>query len=270
MVVVTVSDRAPELVLETDALKKHFGGIKAVDGVSVTVREGEILSIIGPNGAGKTTFFNCLTGVHEPTAGRVTFDTDEGWRDITGDATHDIAADGLVRTFQNARPFESLTARENVLTGLGRDRYRSLSMFRRYETDEALERADALLERVGLADYATTEGGGLPLALQRRLEIARALALEPRVLLLDEPAAGLNGEESTAFMDLLRDIVSDGLTVVLIEHAMDVVMGISDRVYVLDRGEVIAEGDPAAIQDDDRVKEAYLGESKTGGETHAP
>ncbi len=253
--------RVTEPVLRTDGLKKHFGGIKAVDGVSIHVDEGEILSIIGPNGAGKTTLFNLLTGVYDATAGTVDFRPDEEWRDITDEPTHDITKLGVVRTFQNARPFSELTARQNVLTGLGADRYRSLSMFTRYEQEAAMTRADELLSRVGLSEYASALGGDLPLALQRRLEIARVLALDPRVILLDEPAAGLNEDESEELMALLSEFADDGLTVVLIEHAMDVVMGISHRIYVLDRGEIIAEGDPVAIQSNEQVKQAYLGET---------
>lgn len=257
-----------EAVLRTKDLNKFFGGIHAVDSVSMTMFEGEVLGIIGPNGAGKTTLFNLITGVHSATNGVVEYsDSSDEWLDLTERSTHSIAKLGLVRTFQNARPFDGLTVRQNVLTGMGYSRYRLGEMFTRYMTDNHMEKADELLERVGLLDYADADSTDLPLALQRRLEIARALGLEPRVLLLDEPAAGLNEEEGRALTELLRELAGDGLTVALIEHTMDVVMNISDRIYVLDQGSVIAEDEPTEIQNNDRVVEAYLGDSIEENET---
>ncbi|MFT4890466.1 MAG: branched-chain amino acid transport system ATP-binding protein [Halobacteriales archaeon] len=250
-------------ILRTDGLHKFFGGVHAVDDVSIEVTDGEILSIIGPNGAGKTTLFNLITGVHDASEGSAEFLVDGDWTQVTGRPPHAIAELGLVRTWQNVRPFGGLTTRENVLAGLGHDRYRSASMFGRYDRETHEATADDLLERVGMDEYADTPASSLPLALQRRVEIARALALDPELLLLDEPAAGLNKEESEELMALLRDLVEEGLTIVLIEHAMDVVMNVSDRIYVLDQGSIIAEGSPIEIQNDERVVEAYFGESET-------
>lgn len=251
-----------DVLLKTDGLHKYFGGVHAVDDVSIAVTSGEILSIIGPNGAGKTTLFNLITGVHEESSGSAEFLVGDEWVRLTGRPTYEIAALGLVRTWQNVRPFADLTARENVLAGLGYDRYRSLSMFRRHDGRLEESAADELLDRTGIGGYSDTRAGSLPLALQRRLEIARALALDPTLLLLDEPAAGLNEEESKELMELLRSLVADGLTIVLIEHAMDVVMNVSDRIYVLDQGSIIAEGTPDEIQNDERVIEAYFGEAE--------
>jgi len=253
---------AGRAILRTQGLHKYFGGVHAVADVSIEVTEGEILSIIGPNGAGKTTLFNLITGVHEVSEGSAEFRADGEWKRVTGRPPHEIAELGLVRTWQNVRPFGGLTTRENVLAGLGHERYRSSGMFGRYDREAHESTADDLLEKVGMAEYADTPASSLPLALQRRLEIARALALDPEIVLLDEPAAGLNEEESEELMALLRELVEEGLTIVLIEHAMDVVMNVSDRIYVLDQGSIIAEGPPRAIQKDERVVEAYFGESE--------
>lgn len=248
-------------LLRTRDLQKQFGGLVAVNGISIHVDEGEILSLIGPNGAGKTTVFNLLTGFHKPTAGTAEFHTDGGWVQILGQRPHWIVKQGLVRTFQQTRPFGELSVRENVLVALGRERYESLAMFGRYDRDEHLDYADKLLDKVELNGYAETPGNELPLALQRRLEMARALALEPRVLLLDEPAAGLNESESEELLDLLLKLNADGITIGLVSHTMQLVMNVSDRVYVLHQGSIIAEGSPGEIQDDQRVAEAYLGET---------
>jgi ABC-type branched-subunit amino acid transport system ATPase component len=258
----TTEDHDPvENILRTHGMNKYFGGLHAVDSVSLSVREGEILSIIGPNGAGKTTLFNLITGVFQPSGGSTElFVPGRGWAELTGRATHEIAELGLVRTFQNARPFHGLTVRENILAGMGLERYRSLEMFGRYDTQEDIARANTILADVGLAEHADTQGSNLPLALQRRLEIGRALALEPRILLLDEPAAGLNDEENRSLVSLLQTIRNRDTTIVLIEHTMEVVMSVSDRIVVLDQGAVIAEGNPGTIRTNPRVKEAYLGE----------
>jgi len=260
-----MSDRVT--ILRTEGLKKSFGGLDAVDNVSIDVYRGEILSIIGPNGAGKTTLFNLLTGFHSPTEGtasiRASAESEEDqptWIQISSRRTSGIVDLGIGRTFQNVRPFGDLTVRQNVISGLGKDWYGSLNLFRRYTTNNTQKKADNLLERVGLSDQAEAQGDELPIALQRRLEIARALALDPKLLLLDEPAGGLNEDESQDLMTLLRSLVSEELTIVLIEHSMDVVMNVSDRIYVIDQGEVIAEGVPEEIQQDERVKQAYLGE----------
>jgi ABC-type branched-subunit amino acid transport system ATPase component len=251
---------AVEPTLRTVDLHRHFGGIRAVDGVSITINDSEILSVIGPNGAGKTTLFNVLTGVLAPTSGSAEMLTDEGWVELTGHSSDEVARRGLVRTFQNVRPFDNLTVRQNVLAGLGSRRYRTPAVVGRYDTADARETADELLERVGLRGYEELNGGELPLAMQRRLEIARALALDPTILLLDEPAAGLNEAESKELLELLQQLREEGLTIGLVSHTIDLVMNVSDRIYVLDRGEIIAEGDPETIQHSDRVAEAYLGE----------
>lgn len=254
-------ETATEPLLRTTDLAKHFGGVKAVDGVSIRVLAGEILSVIGPNGAGKTTLFNTISGGYEPTRGTAELRVGPGeFVEVTGRPMHEIARLGLVRTFQNVRPFADLTVLENVLAAIGTRHYQSIRLFDRFETPEAVSEAEELLERVGLSRYRDANGDELPLALQRRLEVARALALDPAVLLLDEPAAGLNEDESEEFMALLEGLAGDGYTIVLVSHSMDLVMNVSDRIYVLDRGRIIAEGDPATIQSDERVIEAYFGE----------
>ena len=255
--------RAGQVILRTENLAKHFGGVKAVDGVSIEVRSGEILSIIGPNGAGKTTLFNTISGIFEPTHGRAEIRTGpDEWFEVTGQPMHEIARRGLVRTFQNVRPFADLTVLENVLAAIGTRHYRSSRLFERYESADAVEEAESLLERVGLARYRNADGDELPLALQRRLEVARALALDPEILLLDEPAAGLNDEESVEFMGLLDQLVAEGFTIVLVSHSMNLVMNVSDRIYVLHQGTIIAEGGTEEIQANERVIEAYFGEGE--------
>ena len=253
--------RGGEVLLEVRNLRKVFGGVTAVASVSFRVVRGEILSVIGPNGAGKTSVFNCLTGVTRPTSGTVS------WlgRSIVGRAPHRVVHLGIARTFQGIRLFPELTAFENVLVGMD---YRArasiagqvLSLPRaRREEDEHHGEAMAWLDFVGLAGRAGERAANLPYGDQRRLEIARALASRPRLLLLDEPAAGMNPTEKVALMRLIRAIRDLGVTVQLIEHDMMLVMGISDRIVVMDRGTVIAEGPPAAIQADQRVIDAYLG-----------
>jgi branched-chain amino acid transport system ATP-binding protein len=251
-------------VLSIENLTKTFGGLTAVDAVTIEVAERQIFSIIGPNGAGKTTLFNLLTGVHRPDGGRIVF---EG-RDITGLPPERVAAHGIGRTFQNTRLFGAMTVFENVLTGLHRHvRYGYLHAVLRTprfarEESRAVARAADLLGYVGLGHRASEIAGSLPYGEQRRLEIARALAVDPRLLLLDEPAAGMNPKETddlTAFMRKLRDDLA--VTIVLIEHHMRVVMQISDRVAVLDYGRKIAEGTPSEVRNDSDVVEAYLGRS---------
>ena len=252
----------PEALLRTELLRKEFGGLVAVDDVTFTVPEGAIVSLIGPNGAGKTTFFNMLTGVYRPTAGRVFF----GEEDVTGKPPHAFTQRGIGRTFQNIRLFQNMTALENVLVGMHVRLKGNLfaAILRtpriRHEEVAARKRAHDLLEFSGLRRKDRELGKNLSYGDQRRLEVARALATEPKLLLLDEPTAGMNPQETadfTAFVGRLRD--EQGLAVLLIEHDMRVVMGVSDRVTVLDYGEKIAEGTPQEIQRNERVIEAYLG-----------
>jgi branched-chain amino acid transport system ATP-binding protein len=247
-------------------LSKHFGGLKALEAVDLVVEEGEIHSVIGPNGAGKTTLFNCVTGIYPPTRGRVTFDD----RDITGLAANEVTRRGLARTFQNIRLFKEMTAIENVMVGR-HSRTRAgwfgailrLPPVRR-EEGSIVARAREAIDFVGLSGKENEWARNLAYGDQRRLEIARALATNPRILLLDEPAAGMNPEETRRLMKLIHRIRDEGITVILIEHDMKVVMGISDLVTVLDHGEKIAEGTPDEVRADPTVVEAYLGAPKEG------
>jgi branched-chain amino acid transport system ATP-binding protein len=251
-----------DTLLETDRLRKEFGGLVAVDDVDFTVPTNSIVSLIGPNGAGKTTFFNMLTGVYKPTLGRVIF----AGEDMTGKPPHAFTQRGIGRTFQNIRLFQNMTALENVLVGmhvrLKGNLFEALLRTPRVkrEEKEARERARELLEFSGLRRRDSVIGRNLSYGDQRRLEVARALATQPKLLLLDEPTAGMNPQETadfTKFVARLRE--EQQLSVLLIEHDMRVVMEISDRVTVLDYGGKIAEGTPQEIQKNERVIEAYLG-----------
>ena len=249
-------------LLQTLVLRKEFGGLVAVDDVDFTVPEGAIVSLIGPNGAGKTTFFNMLTGVYKPTAGSVVF-ADE---DLTGRPPHTFTERGIGRTFQNIRLFQNMTALENVLVGMHTRLKGGLleSILRtprvKNEEKDARARARELLEYSGLRRKDDEFGRNLSYGDQRRLEVARALATQPKLLLLDEPTAGMNPQETAEFTGFVGRLRTErGLTVLLIEHDMRVVMGVSDRVTVLDYGEKIAEGAPGEIQKNERVIEAYLG-----------
>jgi branched-chain amino acid transport system ATP-binding protein len=249
-------------LLETRGLSKTFGGLKAVQNVDLRVDANRIVSVIGPNGAGKTTFFNCLSGIYCPDGGAVLL---EG-RDITGRAPHQVCKLGMSRTFQNIRLFPEMSVLENVL--VAQFQHRSISPLpllwrsRHYCDQEKQSHNEALgfLEFVGLARYAGQVSSSLAYGLQRRLEIARALATKPRLLLLDEPAAGMNPQEAVEMVQLISRIRDRGLAILLIEHHMKVVMSISDEILVLDHGVQIAHGAPEKVRNDPQVIKAYLGE----------
>jgi branched-chain amino acid transport system ATP-binding protein len=248
-------------LLSLQGVTKSFGGLTAVKNLTFDVEAGAIISLIGPNGAGKSTVFNLITGIYMPSSGSIVFDE----RAIEGLKPHAVAARGILRTFQNIRLFSHMTVLENVLVGR-HARMRSAAWdcafrtpFAQKEERNSDTAALALLEWIGLSRYATEWARNLPYGMQRRLEIARALASEPKLLLLDEPAAGTNPAEKIGLMKLVQSIRDRGVTVLLIEHDMKLVMGISDYVHVLDYGEEIAHGKPDAVRHDHRVIEAYLG-----------
>ncbi len=254
-------------ILSCENLTMRFGGVTAVDHFSLRVDEKEIVAIIGPNGAGKTTAFNMITGVYKPTEGRVFLEKEkDGLRDITGMRPDRVAALGIARTFQNIRLFKTQTALENVLIAChvrvkGGLFEAELGWPRYYKEERSMrEKAMSLLARVGLEDAAGEQATSLPYGKQRRLEIARALATEPKLLLLDEPAAGMNPKETEDLTQFVFDLRAEtGLAILMIEHHMQIVMDISDRIYVLDYGKMIAHGTADEVQGNPAVIEAYLG-----------
>jgi len=249
-------------LLELHDIGISFGGLRAVDALSFAVDEGQIKGLIGPNGAGKTTVFNMVTGVYRPTDGRIRF----AGEDITGRSPHRVAARGIMRTFQTIRLFAGMTVLENVLAGQHlRTRqtwWQSLlaTPGQRREEAELVERTLATLERLDLADVANEVATALPYGMQRRVELARTLVADPKLLILDEPAAGLNDMESSALNDTIRGIRDAGVTVLLVEHDMNVVMNVTDSIVVINFGRKIAEGTPGEIQTHPAVVEAYLGQ----------
>ncbi|CAB4705311.1 MAG: ATP-binding cassette domain-containing protein [Actinobacteria bacterium] len=257
-----------ELVLDASNISVQFGGLLAVNDVSFNIPKKSVVSLIGPNGAGKTTFFNVLTGLYKPSEGKVMF----GDREITDLPPHKIASIGLARTFQNIRLFGLMTAEENLLVAMHSHLKSGIASTilrtprQRKEEKEALDTAREILDFVGIGKWSSEYARNLSYGDQRRLEVARALALKPEILLLDEPTAGMNPQESAVFVDFVHRVRdARDVAILLIEHDMSVVMSVSERITVLDRGEKIAEGTPEEIRSNQRVIEAYLGKAASEG-----
>jgi len=261
-----------EKVLDITSLTMSFGGLRAVDSVDLDVKEGEIVALIGPNGAGKTTFFNCITGIYAPDTGSIDL-IPKGRKPVrlNGLKPNKITSRGMARTFQNIRLFHNMTALENIMVGRHcRTRAGILGAIlrgprTRREERDIVTSSYTLLHNVGLGDFVNEQAKNLPYGAQRRLEIARALATDPFLLLLDEPAAGMNPQETEKLMELIESIRKSGVSILLIEHDMKLIMRISDRILVLDHGLKIAEGSPAEIRNNQSVIEAYLGSSQGTG-----
>jgi len=255
-------------ILKVTGLTMDFGGIRALNALDLDVNRGEIVALIGPNGAGKTTFFNCITGIYLPTAGDVFLISPETSKRVSlkGLKPNKVTEKGLARTFQNIRLFSKMTVLENVM--IGRHCRTKAFIFgavlrtraTRDEEQAILDTSYSILEKVGLEQYANEYAENLPYGGQRRLEIARALATEPLLLLLDEPAAGMNPQETIELERLIKEIASDGQSILLIDHDMKLVMSLSDRIFVMDYGKKIAQGTPAEIRENPEVIKAYLGE----------
>jgi branched-chain amino acid transport system ATP-binding protein len=259
----------PRKVLDINSLSMSFGGLRAVDKVDLDVKEGEIVALIGPNGAGKTTFFNCITGLYPPDSGDIDLiPPGKKPQRVNGMKPNRITSRGMARTFQNIRLFQNMTALENIMVGRHcRTQAGVLGAIfrgprtRREELDIATS-SFTLLHNVGLGEFVNEYAKNLPYGAQRRLEIARALATDPFILLLDEPAAGMNPQETEKLMELIETIRKSGVSILLIEHDMKLIMRISDRILVLDHGIKIAEGNPEEIRNNPSVIEAYLGSSQ--------
>jgi branched-chain amino acid transport system ATP-binding protein len=265
------SPQAQETLLELDGLGISFGGLRAVDDLSFRIERGQIVGLIGPNGAGKTTVFNLITGVYQPTSGHIRW----RGRDVTGLAPHRIAELGIRRTFQTIRLFADMSVLENVIAGehlqVRQSWWQGLlnTPFQRREETVLVRRAMDVLDKLGLAQVAHANAISLPYGMQRRVELARTLVGEPDLIILDEPAAGLNEQESSALNDTIRAIRDSGITIILVEHDMSVVMNVTDHIVVINFGKKIAEGNPAAIRSNPQVIEAYLGQDDDEDEVKA-